>query len=212
MRVPAWQRYTRWWAGPWRWVFKSILGQGLAQESGRHETGISEEPSGKHRRWPGCEEARVCLAEGVASERPRACSGVVGAGYRQRGARAWGRGPQGLAALSRRQYQPQMSFGNAVGLRDPGRSPHFLWQEPSGPWGKLQAKWPTGSRSPKARTTVARSLAVLTAHGLRAAPPGSLWAKVLLRIHRDGEGSSPGNAHLGPFQTVALTLFFKFEK
>lgn len=96
--VPARQRYTSWGAGPWWWVFKSILGQGLAQESGRHETGISEEPSGKHRRWPGCEEARVCLAEGVAFERPRASSGVVGAGT--------GGGEQGHGVGALRAWQP----------------------------------------------------------------------------------------------------------
>lgn len=93
------------------------------------------------------------------------------------------------------------------------------WADPQTPFGRcplglgancrpngLQVSL-TESQSPMA----ARSLAVHVVHGLCTVAPGSLWAKVLLSIHGDSEGGS-GNAHLGPFQTVAFDFCVKSEK
>lgn len=117
------------------------------------------------------------------------CSGLVGAGTTV-GSKGVGSGPLGPGSLVQKAL-------SAPDVLWPCSWPHSLWQEPSGPWGKLQAKWPTGSRSLKAGTV--------------PVVPGSLWPKVLLSTHGDGEGSSSGNAHSDPFQTVALTLFLNLR-
>lgn len=85
-------------------------------------------------------------AEGWACESLRACSGLVGAetGHGDQGHGVRVLPTRGLAAVSRRPCQRQISFGDALGFGDLGGSPNSLCQEPSGPWGKLEAKWPTG--------------------------------------------------------------------
>lgn len=171
-----------------------------------------EEAAQKRRRCPGREEARVCPAEGWAYERPRAGSGLVGAGVGSRGSRALGSGPSGPGSLVQKAASgPRYPLAMSLASGTWAGSPHSLWQEPSGPWGKLQAKWPPGSRSLQPRTTVARSSAVPTVRGLRAVPPRELAGSSVAEQTRGRRGQLSWKCPLGPLPDSGFGFIFKAE-
>lgn len=156
--------------------------------------------------------ARVSPVEGWPCESRRACSGLVGVRHAM-GSRGVG---SGLCLLGAWQSYPEGSVSPRCPLAM--RLASGTWADPQTPFGSsplgLESDCrPNGlqvSLTESQSLMAAGSLAVHVVGGLCAMSLGSLWAKVLLSLHGDSKGSS-GNAHLGPFQTVALDFCTKSE-